>query len=204
MLRTRIIKTVVAIATLAATSFSVGANAQAPQASDKAKEVARVKSYWTAERIKSATPRDLLLDDRGFAYLRGGNGELLPYGHSRVAENAAAPRAKPGSGPEDTTPPTVSDMSPGEGATTTSPTTFSASVIDEESGIRSVSIQVRVSPAGSWNSFNASSSGNNVYSVSLTIADGAYEWRVVAKDGAKKGGDLLSRSICGSFLNSKN
>jgi len=72
------------------------ANAQAPQASERAKEVARVKAFWTAERIAAAQPRDLVIDERGLGYLRGSNGRLIPYGHKTPA--TPEPMAKGGNG----------------------------------------------------------------------------------------------------------
>lgn len=60
-------------------------SAQAPQASDRAKDVANIKSFWTRDRIVSAQPRDLVLDMRGLAYLKGRGGKLIPYGHSTPA-----------------------------------------------------------------------------------------------------------------------
>jgi len=66
------------------------------QASDRAKEVAAVKAFWTADRIKNAQPRDFVLDERGLAYIKGKGGKLTPYGHSRSA--TPTPMAKGGKG----------------------------------------------------------------------------------------------------------
>ncbi len=70
--------------------------AQAPQASDRAQEVARVKAFWTSSRIAAAQPRDLVVDHRGMAYLKGRGGRLTPYGHSNPA--SPEPRAPGGNG----------------------------------------------------------------------------------------------------------
>ena len=43
-------------------------------------------AYWTADRIAAATPRDLVIDNRGLAYLRSADGGLNPYGHAVAAE----------------------------------------------------------------------------------------------------------------------
>lgn len=72
------------------------AHAQAPQASDRAKEVAATKAFWTKERINAAQPRDFVIDERGYAYLIGRGGKLEPYGHSKPA--TPEPRAKGGNG----------------------------------------------------------------------------------------------------------
>ncbi len=53
-----------------------------PQASDRAKEAASIKAFWTSSRIATAQPRDLVVDDRGLAYLTDKSGKLSAYGHS--------------------------------------------------------------------------------------------------------------------------
>ena len=70
--------------------------AQSPNASDRAKEVAAIKAFWTAERIASAQPRDLVVDQRGLWYLKGRQGKLTPYGHSTPAQ--PEPQAPGGNG----------------------------------------------------------------------------------------------------------
>lgn len=72
------------------------ATAQSPQASDRAKEVAAIKAFWTSKRISSAQPRDLVVDHRGLGYLRGKGGKLIPYGHSNPA--LPEPQAPGGNG----------------------------------------------------------------------------------------------------------
>ncbi|MFV8816592.1 trypsin-like serine peptidase [Haliea sp. E17] len=84
------------IAGVIAVTLPVSAFAQAPQAADRAREVAAVKAFWTASRIAAAQPRDLVLDGRGLAYLRGKGGKLTPYGHSKPA--LPEPLAKGGGG----------------------------------------------------------------------------------------------------------
>ena len=74
----------------------IAATAQAPQASDRAKEVVAIKAFWTSSRIAAAQPRDFVLDHRGMAYLKGKGGKLTPYGHSNPA--LLEPRAKGGNG----------------------------------------------------------------------------------------------------------
>ena len=72
------------------------AHAQAPQASDRAKEVAATKAFWTSKRLAAAQPRDLVIDHRGMAYLKGKSGKLSPYGHSNPA--LPEPYARGGNG----------------------------------------------------------------------------------------------------------
>jgi hypothetical protein len=74
----------------------IAAVAQAPQASDRAKEVAATKVFWTSKRIAAAQPRDLVIDHRGMAYLKGKGGKLSPYGHSNPA--LPEPYARGGNG----------------------------------------------------------------------------------------------------------
>ena len=74
----------------------VAAVAQAPQASDRAKEVAATKAFWTSHRIAAAQPRDLVIDHRGLAYLKGKGGKLSAYGHSNPA--TPEPYARGGKG----------------------------------------------------------------------------------------------------------
>lgn len=58
----------------------------------------KVFDFWTAERVAQAKPRDLVIDNRGLAYLRGVDGSLAPYGHSIRAEKAPIQpqKGKPG------------------------------------------------------------------------------------------------------------
>ena len=80
-------------------------------ASPRAQEVAK---HWTAERLSAAEPRDLVLDERGLAYLKGKSGKLAPYGHAVAAQASdKEARAKPPSGGSDTSPPTIKNMVPG-------------------------------------------------------------------------------------------
>lgn len=42
-----------------------------------------VIDYWTADRMKSAIPRDLRRDEQGLGYIRGEKGAWVPYGHDK-------------------------------------------------------------------------------------------------------------------------
>src|SRR5437870_2952573 len=103
------------------------ATAQSQRALDvRAEQAAK---YWTPARRAAATPRDLVIDERGLGYLRGRNGGLEPYGHSISAQ-----AGKPGG---DSSGPSVSGMSPASGATVGASATFSATVTDA-SGVKTV------------------------------------------------------------------
>ena len=63
-----------------------------------------VIDYWTNDRIKSATPRDLFIDHRGLGYIRSSNGGLTPYGHEqrfslKQERIQPTPQAKPAAAP---------------------------------------------------------------------------------------------------------
>lgn len=161
--------------------------------------------HWTPARRAAAIPRDLVVDERGLGYLRGKDGSLTPYGHSVAAERAGvqaapaangsspSPQAKPGGGgSSDTTPPTISAMDPASNAAIGAAYTFSATVVDTGSGVRSVSFVI-VYPSGSTQTFSASPSGGDTWSVSFTgFTDGSWAWRVVARDHGAKGGNTAT------------
>lgn len=164
--------------------------------------------YWTAERMADAIPRDLVVDHRGLGYLRLASGDLRPYGHDQPAE---APRLRatpiPGAKPDgdgsgggnggaggntDTTGPTVTMLTPSAAEVIGASHTFEASVADDLSGVKSVTFVITKN-GGSDQSFNASHTGNDVWAVSLEgFTDGTWSWYVVAKDGAKKGGNTTT------------
>ncbi len=93
--------------------FTAAVNAQAPQASDRAKEVAATKAFWTAERIASAQSRDFVIDTNGLAYMKDKQGRNIPYGHSVPFK--PTPMAKGGGGGK----PSGSGGSGGDTGTTT-------------------------------------------------------------------------------------
>ena len=155
---------------------------------------ARVVEHWTKERMENAVPRDLVIDSRGLGYMRMPNGFLEPYGHGIAAEANAGdrnPLAKPSNG--DTTPPVISNMDP-DGVTIGSSYTFSAKVADD-SGVKSVSFTIRYPDPddSTTQTFKASQGADDIWSVSLQgFSDGKWNWKVVAKDGASKGGNTGS------------
>jgi hypothetical protein len=157
-----------------------GAHAASPNAD-------RVIGHWTPERINKAIPRDLVIDHRGYGYMRRADGSLDPYGHNIAP--APSPKEKP-SGGNDSTPPDISNMHPAEGNIIDGSHTFSATITDE-SGIKSVSFVIHY-PSGLTQSFSPSPSGD-IWSVTLTgFADGNWAWHVVAKDNAGRGGNTAT------------
>ncbi len=153
-----------------------------------------VASYWTAARQKAAIPRDLVLDDRGLAYVRQPDGTLTPHGHAvpqlHGTVRATKPTAgKPGGG--DSTGPSVTNQVPADGAAIGASATFSATVTDP-SGVRSVSFVVRY-PSGTTQTFAATAAGADKYSTTLSgFTNGSWAWWVVAKDNAGKGGNTTT------------
>jgi hypothetical protein len=150
-------------------------------------------AHWTAARMAAATPRDLVLDERGLGYLRRADGSLQPHGHSKAqlwASPAPAsqptPTAKPGGGGGgDTSGPSVTKLDPLEGAIIEASHTFSANVTDP-SGVRSVTFVI-VYPSGQTQSFAASAS-DGIWSTTIQgFTAGTWGWYIVAKDAVRKG-----------------
>ena len=170
-----------------------------------------VIEHWTPERRAAATPRDLVIDAQGNGYLRRPDGSLTPYGRSPVAQlraepvpNARPPGAGGGGGggsddggSDDATAPVVSGMDP-DGITIGTGYTFSAQIVDDASGIKSVSFVI-VYPNGNTQSFNPGFTGSDTWAITLTGFTDSPDWRwqVVAKDGAKKGGNTTTTDPVG-------
>jgi hypothetical protein len=174
--------------TLALALLSAGAvgSAQAappPAAPGQGAEHARIVDHWTPARRAAAIPRDFVIDERGYGYMKLPDGRLQPYGHTvAAATGTQRPMARPGTG--DGTGPIVTILDPGVGAiVTTTAYSFKATVSDA-SGVRSVSF--RVGPKnGLQSAFTATAGTAGAYTVNLTgLADGAWTWSVVAKDNA--------------------
>ena len=172
---------------------------------DVASEQARVIAHWTPERIASAIPRDLVIDEQGLGYLRRPDGSLQPYGQPSAAGASGArtlptPQARPPSN-SDSTPPNISNMVPAAGATIDTAATFSAEVTDA-SGIKSVSFVIEY-PSGATQTFSAGNSSVDTWSINFSgFSAGDWQWRVVAKDNAKRGGNTATSawipfSCCG-------
>ena len=191
-------KRLLAYGLLISTAMTFGATANA-QANDRAQ---KVFDFWTAERIAEAQPRDLVLDHRGLAYMKGKGGALVPYGHSKKPElvqmkvkSSVAPMAKPPSN-DDTTPPTVLSFTPEDGGTISQTPTFSAHVTDA-SGVRSVTFNIDY--GGTVYNFDASHTGNDIWAVNLQgFTTGGGTWTITATDTAKRGGNTAT-TAAGSF-----
>lgn len=207
-------KSIFAVGLAAATAFGLAAQAQAPQGpGDKAQPSARAQQvfdYWSSERMQNAKPRDLVLDHRGLPFMRDASGKLTPYGHDKpisLKENQLkpVPAAKPGGGgnTSDTTPPTISSMSPADGATIGASQAFSAVVTDAGSGVRSVTFTINYT--GGTQSFSGTHVGNDVWEVSLQgFPDGAGSWYVTAQDSAKRGGNSATSSTLNFTVDTGN
>lgn len=178
--------------------FPVDAAAQDVKPIDAVK--ARVIDYWTSERRAGAIPRDLVIDPRGLGYMRQPGGFLEPYGHTVAAQAARqmpmpSPFGKPGGGSGDTTPPAITSMNPGAGATIPASYTFSANVADS-SGVASVSFKIREGTSVAQSFSATQSPGSDTWTVSVQgLTDGNWSWQVVAKDKAGKGGNTGSSEI---------
>ena len=165
--------------------------AAAQSAQGLSARAAAVAQHWTPERIRQATPRDLLIDDRGLGYLKQRDGYLQPYGHSteaRTPERRAIPSpfGKPSGGGDDTTPPVISDLNPADGQTIGLEHAFRATVTDA-SGVSRVDFKVGTS------TFSGTQVGENLWGVNLRFnGEGAWTYQVVAKDGAAKGGNTAT------------
>jgi hypothetical protein len=170
-----------AAAALSTWLAAVPAAQAASPANAAATEHARVIGHWTPERRAAASPRDLLLDARGQAYLRRGDGSLEPYGR-RIAAAAPAPQAKPVDG--DSTAPDITGWNPTAGATIGTSHTFSARIVDA-GGLRSVRFILQRSDSIAQ-SFSPTLGSGDVWSIALTgfTAGSAWTWRIEATDRA--------------------
>jgi hypothetical protein len=153
---------------------------------------AQVIQHWTPERKAAAIPRDLVIDPRGYAYLRGPGNSFTPYGHDVAAEAGSGASANAG-GSGDITGPAVSGMNPASGANVTSGNyTFSATITDA-SGVRSASMSIRKGTGAAQSFAMSKAPDSNVWSTSLSgLTDGSWSWSVTAKDSVKAGGGNTS------------
>jgi hypothetical protein len=160
---------------------------------------AAVFEHWTPERRAAAIPRDLVIDSRGYGYLRLSDGKLVPHGHDVAAQASSGPAPKAGPG-GDATGPSISGIDPAAGATIGSSYTFKATVTDG-SGVKSVTFKVQKS-GGIAQSFAATKGANDTWSVGLQgFTDGDWAWQVVAKDNAAKGGNTSTTGWVGFTVN---
>ena len=175
------------LAVSAATLAFLAAPDHAAAQSDRAHEVraARAIQHWTAERRLAATARDLVIDQNGRAFLRGPGNTFVPYGQQPGGPQAMAGEAVP---------PSITNLSPANGATVGASASFSATVTDA-SGVRAVTFYVRQGTARAQ-AFTASAGPNNSWSVNLSgFTNGAWSYYVVAKDGAKPANTATSATV---------
>ena len=148
---------------------------------------AAVFDYWTPERRDRAIPRDFIIDPRGFGYLRLRDGTLVPHGHNIAAQGqaprAARERVRGHHG--------ACNQRDGPRANPTigSSYTFRATVSDP-SGVKAVTFKVQKAPVHRTVIFR--NQGHKSRSL-VRGTTGIYRrrdwtWRVVAKDGASRGG----------------
>jgi len=189
--RSAVLGILLALLPLAAAAPDARAQGTEPSADN-----ARVAQHWTAARRRAAVPRDLVVDEHGRGRL------LTPDEATAGRQLSAAPSAHPSTragGPPggDTTPPAVSNLDPAEGATIGASYAFRADVTDA-SGIRSVYVTVRYPDGATTQRFQATNAGGSTWSVTLNgFTDGAWSWRVEARDGAAKGGNLTETPYAG-------
>ena len=203
----------IVLACLGASALVVSSQAAADRPDD-AGRADTVAAYWTPERIASAQPRDLVVDENGQGFLRRPDGSLEPRGHTndvrleqvdRAASpgvpTAKAPNARPSGGGGDSTPPLITLPTPDDGdlvtATTEDPIDFSAT-IEDNSGIRSVTVVIHF-PSGSTQSFTGTSLGNDVWGTTLSgfTPDPNWGWEIVAKDASGGRGNTARGGVYG-------
>jgi len=160
----------------------MGAAALASAQAYAAGRAADVAAHWTAERRAAATPRDLVIDDRGLGYLRLPDGHLAPYGHSIAAQHIET-RVKPPA--DDPNPASITGMDPDGSTPIGSSYTFSADVTDPD-GIRSVSFVVEYPDGATTQPFTPGSADGHTWTITLNgFTDGGWSWWVVVKDLAR-------------------
>ena len=156
----------------------------------------RVVDHWTADRIASAIPRNMVIDkNNGLGYIMRPDGSLIPHGHNRVTELSKlrgkatkAPMAKPGSGGSDSTPPAITPVEPADGATIGASQRFAVEIVDP-SGIRSATLTI-IYPDGQTQNFSLANSSGDTWENTLSgFTDGNWAWRVSATDGSKGKGN---------------
>lgn len=151
---------------------------------------AKVFDHWTPDRMRQAIPRDLRIDNQRRAFIRGANGHLVPYGAEVAAQVI---QGKPSGGSNDTQEPDfISFTRNPDPADNGVSQEFLVEVRDDASGIRSVDFKLQFGN-GPVQSFSGVNVAQDTWRAGLTgFSDGAWSWWVVAKDGAKKGGNTAT------------
>lgn len=182
-------------------TFFVSTSSLAKGQPDKSAQ--KVISHWTPDRISNAIPRDFVIDDQGRGHIRRPDGSLIPYGHNNARQISSLnqiPFAKPpgvGGGNNDTISPTVTNMIPANNDAIGAIQLFSATIIDDASGIKSVTFIITYPDGINTQSFTPSFTGSDNWEINLQgFTDGNWSWQVIAKDGAGKGGNItISTSV---------
>ncbi len=163
----------------------------------------RVLKHWTAERIASAEPRDMLIDHRGKAYVRGKRGKLTGHGHAIKPELTANSKRVTGAQnwddrvPLDNQAPTVTSRTPADGATIGASQTFSAVVTDVD-GVREANFEITYN--GSVSTFAGVDVGNDTYEVTVSgFTTGSGSWRVLTRDNVRRRGGNRGSTSSYSF-----
>ncbi len=174
--------------------FSVNAEPTKPPKISVEKK--QVIAHWTADRRQQAIPRDLLLDAKGNAFLKGNNGKHTPYGLTKADIEL---NRKSGSDSKDSTDPVIliNSMFPADGDIIGASSTFRADITDD-SGVRSANVIISYpSPSTQTQSIAATRVGNT-WSVTLEgFTDGDWSWRMQAKDASSGKGNTTTSG----FLN---
>jgi hypothetical protein len=163
-------------------------------------------AYWTADRIADATPRDLVIDQRGLAYLRSADGGLNPYGHAVAAgarglQSTPIAGAKPAPRVGDSgylAAPVINAMSP-DNETIGASHTFTAQVTSA-SGVKQITAYVAPASSSSYQRFQMSytSSDADTQTWQLNVSgfsDGNWKWYVDVRDNAPRGGNRVTSPI---------
>lgn len=196
------------LAVALALAFGVGmvgiAGAQERQPSDKTDAF----EYWTSERVAAASPRDLVIDDRGLGYLRSADGGLEPHGHSVAAAVRPLqslpvtglerePQVAAGASP--LAAPVVESMSPSSGETIGGSYTFEVRA-SADAGIRQVLAYVAPTSSSSFQQFRmtyvGTDAGVEIWRANLQgFTDGAWHWYAEVRDAAPRGGNRTTSSL---------
>lgn len=179
---------------LAGTALSISiATTTLAQAQNGPNERAeKILKHWTAERINAAEPRDMLIDHRGKAYIRGKKGELTPHGHQIKSELTANTKRISSNAnqndqvTQDSLAPTVTSRTPANNATIGASQTFSANVTDVD-GVREVTFEITYN--GQVSTFAGVNVGNDIWETTISgFTTGSGSWRVLTRDNVKKRG----------------
>jgi hypothetical protein len=142
---------------------------------DRGKRAKDIIKHWSKDKLKSAKPRDLVVDATGAGFFKDstedatpgvtvfGPKALRPYGALLPAHLPAAKQTTTFTG-VDVAAPFIDNVSPKEGQTVPSSSTFSARVTDK-SGVKTVTFVV-TKGTSTW-SFKPSYMGGDTYSLTL-------------------------------------